>query len=673
MLKQGRTVDKFGLVAELVTKAADCLAVPLTKVLNAIFREGSFPEVSALGMIVTLYKGKGDQSDPNNYRGITIIPILAKIYATALNCRLTKFRLANNERKADGQAGFLPDHRTTDHLFTLTHLIHKYTRSQNTHRRLYTCFIDLTKAFDTVDRNKLWERLDYIGIRGNMLAALKGYYCNVAECVKTNEGLSDQFASHIGVKQGCPLSPTLFGLFIDEVDNAIREHMDQRTSIRVGGNRTPLLLYADDIVLLGSSEWELQRLMDGFKSFCLRQGLTVNISKTKVVVFCGNAEGGSPPPTEIWYNGSRIEVIEDYKYLGITFHWKLGALKGGKVMLQTAQRALFAMRTRARAQQITDPRLLLRLYESLVLPIAYYGCEVWGLNDSLRTEVDRLHMRFLRQIMKVPNGTSRICVLAESNRPLPSHSIIKRAARYWDRLATIDSPRLLLDVATENFEWVSKCEPYDTKWWGCRLLQLIERTGATINRANISRAPPLLEQPSVTSATQNLIAHALDRSIALGAQDHRDFYRSPTYVHAKGERLRTYAQYFWLNGDPSTISNVFFYKKLVAFRLGKHGLGVLHREGPTIRRADMTCKHCNMDIIEDEAHFLLECPLYTNLRSQFHTLFSPLNMAGPHQLCLCLQGDISLITLFATADQTKLAAFISACLALRRNHEHALT
>ncbi len=111
--------------------------------------------------------------------------------------------------------------------------------------------MDLSKAFDTISRPKLWDRLDSMGIRGRRLAALQAYYSNVQECVKSCDGLSDRFISNIGVKQGCPLSPTLFGLYIDALESYMGEKLP-KSKIEIGGKRVPLLLYAimqiDDIV-----------------------------------------------------------------------------------------------------------------------------------------------------------------------------------------------------------------------------------------------------------------------------------------------------------------------------------------------------------------------------------------------------------------------------------------
>ena len=107
-----------------------------------------------------------------------------------------------------------------------------------------------------------------MGIRGCMLTALQAYYSDVRERVKTADGLTDDFPSGIGVKQGCPLSPTLFRLYIDAVEDFICANVTNGGTVKLHGTPVPLLLYADDIVFLASSQSELQQLLDIFNDFC---------------------------------------------------------------------------------------------------------------------------------------------------------------------------------------------------------------------------------------------------------------------------------------------------------------------------------------------------------------------------------------------------------------------
>jgi len=118
-----------------------------------------------------------------------------------------------NDLRAKGQTGFRKDFRTTDNLFIL-HTLTEQARFQK--KKLYTCFVDFKKAFDIVSRDLLWQVLEGLGISGRILECLRSMYRQGQACLHhPEEGLTLTFLCRIGVKQGCPLSRLLFGLFID--------------------------------------------------------------------------------------------------------------------------------------------------------------------------------------------------------------------------------------------------------------------------------------------------------------------------------------------------------------------------------------------------------------------------------------------------------------------------
>ena len=153
----------------------------------------------------------------SNYRGITVNSVIAKLFAMILEQRIAKWADEHGV-KAQGQAGFRKDFRTTDNICVLRALIDRQKqlrRSGSGSGKLYCCFVDFRKAFDTVPRALLWQVLEELGINGWMLQVIKSLYSNDSAAVRTSEGISEIFRRLLGVKQGCPLSPTLFGLYID--------------------------------------------------------------------------------------------------------------------------------------------------------------------------------------------------------------------------------------------------------------------------------------------------------------------------------------------------------------------------------------------------------------------------------------------------------------------------
>jgi hypothetical protein len=237
---------------------------------------------------------------------------IAKLYSTIMEQKISTWAESQNKR-ALGQAGFRPKHSTVDHLVTLR-VIMKESRLQG--KTLYCCFVDFKKAFDTIPRNELWNRMVEIGMPLEYRAAIARLYEEVRCQLKIDYGFSDYFLSNMGVKQGCPLSPTLFGLCIDKLEKLINKVAKEE---KLDGPKLMhqfilLLLYADDVVLFSYEIESMQRLLGVLETFCECSGLTVNVEKTKMMVV--RTIQPQQYPTLI-YKGEPIQCVQSFKYLGI--------------------------------------------------------------------------------------------------------------------------------------------------------------------------------------------------------------------------------------------------------------------------------------------------------------------------------------------------------------------
>jgi hypothetical protein len=175
-------------------------------------------------------------------------------------------------------------------------LIYK-TLSQK-RRKLYVAFIDFKAAFDSLVRDKLWEVLIQSNVNGNLLNVLKGMYKTVKARVRTSTGLTEQFESNIGLKQGCLASPKLFTFFINELITYQKNKGTRGIQLKPCDIEIFSLMFADDVALLADTVVGLQRQLNLLYDFCTDFYLTVNISKTKVVVF---KNGGRLATNEKWY------------------------------------------------------------------------------------------------------------------------------------------------------------------------------------------------------------------------------------------------------------------------------------------------------------------------------------------------------------------------------------
>ena len=161
----------------------------------------------------------------------------------------------------------------------------------------------------------------------------------------------------------------------------------------------PLLLYADDLVLISTSQKGLQALIDRLASFCEKRGLSVNVEKTKVVVFGSR----SMLKNSLLFRDLKIEQVVSFRYLGLELHQSGSFKMAATMLLESARKATFGLHSRCAALHIKDPKLKCKLFDALVRPILSYGCEVWSMDTGLGEEMEKWHRKFMRTILKLPS------------------------------------------------------------------------------------------------------------------------------------------------------------------------------------------------------------------------------------------------------------------------------
>ena len=303
---------------------------------NKLLSSGYFPSCWSEGFIIPLFK-KGDKNLPENYRGITLLSTLGKLFTRILNNRLSNWA-EKYQVFVESQAGFRAKMGTIDNIFILHGLIDHIL---NENKRIYTCFIDFTKAFDLLVRENIWVKLIKIGVRGNILNVLRSMYENVKSRVKINNTLSDTFICSLGVRQGDCLSPFLFSIYVNDLEETfIREGFK---GISIGMFKLFLLLYADDIVVMAESISDLQNAMNILKDYCDKWKLTVNVNKTKAMVFRKGGRLGRN--TKLSFNGTEIEFVNKFTYLGIVFTPRGSFEQTFEALSGQALKAIFKMKS----------------------------------------------------------------------------------------------------------------------------------------------------------------------------------------------------------------------------------------------------------------------------------------------------------------------------------------
>ena len=231
--------------------------------------------------------------------------MLNSLLNSRLDILLIKHKLIN-----PFQIGFTKDSRPSDHLFVLKTLIDKYLHKKE---KLFACLIDFRKAFDTVAHTAIYLKLLDMNVGGLFYNLIKDMHKISTVCAKVGQNLTDSFESSIGVRQGDVLSRNLFKSFINYLPDYLLHSFDP---VYINNNRIDCLLYADDVILLSNSQKGLQSKLDSLELFCKEWCMSVNLSKTKVVIF---NKSGRFIKQNFLLNNKVLDCCNSYKYLGITF------------------------------------------------------------------------------------------------------------------------------------------------------------------------------------------------------------------------------------------------------------------------------------------------------------------------------------------------------------------
>ena len=293
--------------------------------------------------------------------------------------------------------------------------------------------MDYKKSFDSIWREALWYKLTRAGIQGKILNVIKSLYAQVKSCVFLDGKKSDFFISARGVRQGENLSPLLFSLFVNDIEDEFikmgckfLEFNDEQLDNFI---KLLVLMYADDTIILADSESNMQVALKALQQYCDTWKLEINCSKTKISIFSRGKTKTNK--YNFLYKGNKIEIVDSYKYLGIEFR-STGSFKFTIDSLkQQASRAMYALISKIRRHNLPID-IQLELFDSTVLPIMLYGCEIWGYSRS--DILDTLYLKFLKMVLVVQGKTCNNMVYGELGRfPLETY-IKKRAIGFWARI-----------------------------------------------------------------------------------------------------------------------------------------------------------------------------------------------------------------------------------------------
>ena len=277
----------------IVKKSASVIAPYLELLINCSFAQGVFPSDLKQAKVIPLHKG-GSRLDEKNYRPISLIKVWSKIFERAMFVRLYQY-FENFNLLYEKQYGFRKKHSTIDALVNFSEKV----RLNEFRGRVTSFFLDLKKAFDTIDHGILLNKLSDYGIRGHVHAWFESYLSNRSQKVIVNDKSSEWLPLKFGVPQGSSLGPLLFIIYVNDLPKMC--------------SNVDILLFADDtnITAIGCSDAEISMDLIKIEKWLIANKLVLNSSKTYQLDF------RSASKQSFMLNNTAISVVPMCKYLGV--------------------------------------------------------------------------------------------------------------------------------------------------------------------------------------------------------------------------------------------------------------------------------------------------------------------------------------------------------------------
>lgn len=422
-----------GLSPLVLKVCADELASPLTDLFRSSLNTGVVPQGWKVAHVTPIHKG-GGKSDPNNYRPISLLPIISKIFETLLNRRIQK-HLLDNKLISDHQFGFLPGRSSLD---LLTSTTQRWSNALDSGSEIRLVALDISRAFDRVWHNGLLARLRACKISGNILKWIENFLTNRQQAVVVNGQRSTYQKTNAGVPQGSVLGPTLFLVFINTIFNQVKCNLDlfadDSTLHQLIPRKEDRLKIAQDI------NNDLSQLAAWADSWCIN----FNAKKTKVITITHARDRDMNHP-QLIFQGHPLPEEECLTLVGVKINKRLSWNDHIRSIATKAEQRLGAL---LRCSKILPPSALLMTYKNFVRSTMEYCSPVWSGGPKTDLSVlDKIQRRAMWACCVDPDN-HKLC-LQLGVRPLSHRRTIASLCLLY-RIITGKAPPSMNNMCPQN-------------------------------------------------------------------------------------------------------------------------------------------------------------------------------------------------------------------------------
>ena len=403
--------DIYNFSPKMLKLAAPAICLPLTIIFNQCLEEGIFPDLLKVAKVIPVHKGKST-FDPSNYRPISLLPIISKLFEKLIYSRVYSF-ICDENILYKRQYGFQRNKSTE---LALLDLQSNIVDSLENKEIPCAIFLDFAKAFDTVNHEILLHKLEHYGIRGKTFDWFKSYLSNRKQCVSVNGVVSELQSIAHGVPQGSILGPLLFLLSINDITTT--------------SDVFKFFLFADDTSLFysGKSLKSIELLVNNelkkLSEWLTANKLTLNVDKSNFLIFKPKNASNNLSTINLTINGEKLSEKLEAKYLGIIIDNKLTfnshistinkkLLKGNCIL--------------AKLRHYLPKKLMKSIYGAHIQPFLDYGILLWSM--ASKTNLDQLSAMQDKsiKILNFKRKDDASAPLYKDSKILPLNSLINLA------------------------------------------------------------------------------------------------------------------------------------------------------------------------------------------------------------------------------------------------------
>ena len=598
-LPSGKAAGPDGICGDLLKIAGVGFEDTLARIFNEIWSTLTWPKAWCLANMYPLHKA-GDILNPDNSRLLAVESAMPKVFERVLDSRIRAW----SERVgalSDLQGGFRSRRATLDQVFTLKEIAAERRESR---QETLLCFVDVSKAYDTVWRPGLWFKLKSLGLDSHVLELVMLMFHTVSRRVIISGVVSGEFESCLGVPQGSVLSPLLYANYINGLHAVLRR---SGCGVSVADELVPLLFYADDIVLIAGSISAMKRSIAAMERYARRWRFTFNAAKSNLVVIGTRCFKLAVDLTQWSLGRLPLVVVDCYRYLGIEFTDRLGQGSWEHYIRRIVSRTRSAqalLMFQAGGANGLRPSTVVGQWKAQCRPRLEYACQLWqgGISRTLVDLLEATQSEFHRAVLAMKDNPAACGVRSD----LGSDALIGRRQwlqlGYWRKLCTEPIDRVLTKVFHRRHAQVlaggarlstlrnfcATLTELDLGWyWQRRVAGRLESSWRALSRARCDLAERRRWQAEVSVKRSLVLYRALDHKPELGVAPYLADHRSNMWGTRLMSRLRL--------GTLWTMS-----------RLHSVSGGVVSDE----------CLLCHT-APETSTHFVCECPALALARADF--------------------------------------------------------